>query len=252
VGETFVPPVQASAGTRTESSLPLRQRRWQCKVLLAAPFTVHLDGASRPAVDEDDGLARLDPVPVSHPCAMAIAGVATRDEVIRIIIRRIPVEMVGKQRPGHEMTTSHPVDLGLAPVTPMRTGSDLFVQHNATNREGAARRSKRMLREAGHPVGDAGAALSFSSVASIAVSGTESTGPRLDLRDVGLPAANAGEGFSVRCGPLRGACSRAATPRRTRECSKALSTLGAFGELHAPTLSQNHVKFKGGLLRCPN
>lgn len=74
---------------------------------------------------------------------LRVAPVASDDEVARVVVAGVPVEMVNGQSVSHRPS---PVDPLLTPVAAMRAEPDLVEQHEPLQRHDAALAGKDMLR----------------------------------------------------------------------------------------------------------
>lgn len=140
----------SGATSRTESSfatLPVRRRDGKDR---STCFTDHLNGPSGTATAHDGQFAGLQSSAFVIGASMRIAGITRWDEVLRSIIRAIPIQMVSKERTINRMASRHPVDGRSAPMTSMRSAPDLFVEHDPGNRYIPTGWRKWMIREVAH------------------------------------------------------------------------------------------------------
>lgn len=115
------------ARTRTETPSPLFHLGWCDVECFSAGFTHPLNGSGGLTSHEHSGFSRSDsasgsPVLFSSVC---VARIAARHQVGRVIVRRVPVQMINYQGVGCVSIARRPVHGCAAPVARMRTGPDL-------------------------------------------------------------------------------------------------------------------------------
>jgi hypothetical protein len=100
-----------------------------------APFARSFNGSSTSTVGQDD---KQFIVPdkwsaFSLWCSALIAGIATRYEILRRVIRGVEIEMISHDRARANALSWHPFQFGPAPMARMRAGADLVVEHHSAN-----------------------------------------------------------------------------------------------------------------------
>jgi hypothetical protein len=142
-----------SAGTGAVETLPdtyLRQASQELGTALAAPTLYGT--VSRPIGHGDEEFVCADQSSIADACAMGIAGVATRYEVVGDVVRSVPIEMVGDQRAGSEACTRQPCDRFAAPMTSVGPVPELFVEDEARDGDEPGRRREGMAGRSSHPL----------------------------------------------------------------------------------------------------
>jgi len=94
--------------------------------LLTRPLDGSMPGAVRRG---DEELARLDESAIAIACAVRIADAAAGDQVRRLVVLPVPVEMVSDECIVGVSLSWLPVKQLSAPVTGVRPCSDLLVEH---------------------------------------------------------------------------------------------------------------------------
>jgi hypothetical protein len=133
-----------AAGTRTRAKTAVASRyllhasKEGCVAHLAC--SLNSSGALAVLQDDERLIVSNQRAVLAVRCSTLVAGIATWYKVLRRVIRRIVIEMVGNERAGSETLSGHPLHRSLAPVAGMGAGADLVIEHYTANRYAARRR----------------------------------------------------------------------------------------------------------------